>query len=112
MHRVIEDGLEDYLVGSVTPDFTAHLTACESCRREVAAVMETSSLFDALRSDEALAPPPFFAARVVSGIAVETQRRRNAANSGFWSLFSLDPAFGKRMVLASLVLLGVLSPTW
>ncbi len=108
MHRVIEDGLEDYLVGSAKPDFTAHLTACDSCRQEVAAVLETSSLFAALRADEVIAPPPFFAARVVTGVQAETERRRNAANSGFWSLFSLDPTFEKRMVLASLLLLGVL----
>lgn len=103
MHRVIEQSLEEYLDGSAAPEFTAHLRACEQCRREVLAIQETSTLFGELRSAEIFESSPVFTARLMAKVG-----ERRVAVAGFWSILSLDPTFGRRMVLASLLVLGVI----
>jgi hypothetical protein len=102
MHQVILDRLEEYLSGSPSPrEFTAHLESCQECRAEVGEMQELSAALLTLRAPEELAPTPGFYARVAQG--VEVQRPRSA-----WSLFWLDPAFGKRVAFASLMTLAVL----
>ena len=66
MHRVIEQGLEEYLEGSAAPEFTAHLRDCEACHREVLAIQETSTLFADLRSEEVFDTSPLFTASVIA----------------------------------------------
>ncbi len=104
MHRVIEQSLEEYLEGSATPEFTSHLRACEQCRRELSAIQETSRLFTDLRSEEIFEPSPSFTARVL----VQVGETRAMSVPSFWSLFSLNPTFGKRVAFAALLLLGVI----
>jgi anti-sigma factor RsiW len=105
MHQVIVESLEEYLTGTLAPaarrDFEAHLETCHDCRREVHGMTEVSGLFASLRSSAALEPPPGFYARLMADVG-----NRRAAS--FWSTFSLDAAFGRRVVFASLLTLAVL----
>jgi len=86
MHAVVMDSLEEYLSGTLSPaslrDIEAHLNTCEMCRHEVDGMQEVSRWFDALKTEEELAPP-----------------------AGF---FALDFAFGRRLVFASLLTLAAL----
>jgi len=105
MHPAIVDNLEEYISGALLPaalrEFEAHLQTCPACREEVRGMQEMSTMFVALRPEEDVAPSPGFAARVMERVAAD-------AAPSFWSLFSLDPWFGRRVVFASLVLLAVL----
>lgn len=105
MHRVIVDRLEEYLAGALAPaaqrDFEAHLEACGDCRREVAGMTEVSGLLAALKPSTAVDPPPGFYARVMA--QVSGQRAPS-----FWTVLSLNAAFGRRVMFASLVTLAVL----
>ncbi len=105
MHPVVTENLEEYIAGTLLPgvhrEFEAHLETCPACREEVRGMQEMSALFTELRLEEAVAPPLGFAARVVAGIA---ERR----SPSVWSLLSLDPRFGRRVVFASLLTLAVL----
>ncbi len=102
MHQVILNRLEEYLSSSCSPrEFTAHLESCEECRAEVREMQELSGVLQAIRAPEPLTPSPGFYARVAQ--RVEARRPRS-----FWSLFWLDPAFGKRVAFASLMTLAVL----
>lgn len=105
MHPVIVENLEEYLAGSLLPaglrEVEAHLATCPECREEVRGMQEVSSLFITLRSAEAIAPSPGFAARVMRQVAAEPV-------VSFWSLFSLDGGFARRVVFASLLTLAVL----
>jgi anti-sigma factor RsiW len=104
MHQAIVEGLEEYLGGVLKPaaqrDFEAHLEACEDCRREVSGMLEISGLFESLRPAEEVVPSPGFCARVMQQVG------RSQVPS-FWSLFSLDAAFGRRVVFAALLMLAV-----
>ncbi len=106
MHDVILKGLEDYLGGSSSREFDAHLVSCNPCGQEVRRIRETSSLLGALQTSHDLsesvpeAPPSFYASLASR---IDSQRKQS-----FWSLFSVDPAFGRRVVFASLMTLGVL----
>ena len=105
MHQVIVESLEEYLSGILTPvvqrEFDAHLEICQECKREVNGMLEMSGLFETLRPPAELAVPAGFYARVMAQVS------RPQAPS-FWSLFSLDAAFGRRVVFASLLTLAVL----
>jgi anti-sigma factor RsiW len=105
MHQVIVQNLEEYIGGALAPgaqrDFDAHLAVCEECKREVNGMLEMSGLFDSLRSAEAIAPPPEFCARVFAQVSSQQA-------TSFWSLFSFDAVFGRRVVFASLLTLAVL----
>lgn len=105
MHPVIVENLEDYLSGNLLPaslrEFEAHLTACPACREEVRGMQEVSALFPALRTAESVLPSPGFAMRVMRQVGAETA-------VSFWSLFSLDAGFARRVVFASLLTLAVL----
>lgn len=105
MHPVIIENLEDFLSGMLLPaglrEFEAHLQGCPACREEVRGMQEVSGFFAALRPEDAFAPPPGFTARLMAQVA------REPAPS-FWSLFSLEAGFGRKVVFASLLTLAVL----
>ena len=105
MHQAIVDSLEEYIGGLLTPaaqrDFDAHLEICAECKREVNGMLDISGLLESLRPAEEILPPAGFCARVMQQVS------RSQAPS-FWSLFSLDAAFGRRVVFASLLTLAVL----
>jgi len=103
MHSLIEDGLEDFLAGTACPErvrIEAHLKECAQCRKEVDEMKEMSALFAALRSDDPPVPSPGFYARV-------TNRIEQSQPVSFWSSV-LEPVFGKRLALASLLVLATL----
>lgn len=104
MHQALVDSLEEYIGGLLTPaaqrDFDAHLETCEECRRDVNGMLEVSSLFESLRPAEEIAPPAGFCARVMQQVG-------KSQTPSFWSLFSLDASFGRRVVFASLLTLAI-----
>ena len=104
MHAVIIDVLEEYLSGHLPPSaldrFQGHLATCAECRREVEEIQESSGLLSALKSNEAVEPPPSFVAQVMQGVAEQPAPT-------FWTIFG-DFAFGRRVVFASLLTLAVL----
>jgi len=104
MHAAIINDLEEYLSGTLPPfaldSFQAHLEICGRCRREVDGMRQANGLLISMKSGEAVAPPPGFAARVMQNIA-----ERPAVS--FWSLFG-DFGFGRRVVFASLLTMAVL----
>jgi predicted anti-sigma-YlaC factor YlaD len=104
MHQTIQDGLEDFLAG--TADIVervrieSHLRECSECRKEVGLMREMSDMFASLRSPDPPAPPPGFYARV-------TQLIEKQQPPSLWAAF-LEPVFGKRLALASLLVLATL----
>jgi len=104
MHREIQDGLEDFLAGTADPNgrgrIETHLRGCAECRQEVESIREMSELFSSLRSPDPPTPTPGFYARVNS--LIEEQRP-----TPFWTA-ALEPFFGKRLALASLLMLATL----
>jgi hypothetical protein len=96
MHRLIQDHLEEVLaeVSNDTPA-AKHLTQCEDCRREIAAMRGQASLIQQLRAPE-LAPKPGFYARVMERI--DAQRPVS-----IWQLF-FDSAFVRRIAMASMAM--------
>lgn len=100
MHEPIKEGLEDFLRENGSPGFVAHLEACRECRGEVERMREQAAALRILRAEEELSPSPGFYARVM--VRVEAQSR-----SSFWGVF-LDPAFGRRLMYASLTLVVLL----
>ena len=106
MHAVVMDSLEDYLSGTLKPaDWQAvdtHLSTCQACREEIHGIEDVSQLFVSLKSEEILEPSPGFCAGVMR--RVEEQ----ATVPSLAGMFSLDFAFGRRLVFASLLTLAVL----
>lgn len=106
MHAVVMGSLEEYLSGAVSPavqrQIEAHLNACDSCREEVQGMREMAQLFGSLRTEAAFEPSPAFFAGVMRQVG---ERRPKPS---FASLFTLDFAFGRRLVFASLMTLAVL----
>jgi len=104
MHQTIQDGLEDYLADAAdTADrvrIESHLRECAECRQEVKEMREMSELFSCLRSPNPPVPAPGFYARVNQ--LIEKQQP-----SSFWEAF-LEPVFGRRLALASLLVLATL----
>jgi predicted anti-sigma-YlaC factor YlaD len=105
MHQIIQDGLEDFLAGAADSvdrmRIESHLRECAACRQEVEAMKEMSSLFLSMRSPEPFVPAPGFYARVSN--LIEQQQPPQS----LWSLF-LEPVFGRRLALASLLVLATL----
>lgn len=105
MHPVILESLEEYLAGALAPAekqrLDAHLETCDRCRMEVRGMQEISTFFTSLAPTEVVEPAPGFAARVL-----DQGGRRSTAS--IWSFFSLDLAFGRRVVFASLLTLAIL----
>jgi anti-sigma factor RsiW len=101
MHAVIQDGLEEYLGGHTRRDFQAHLDQCAECRTEVLEFRELSGIFREMREAEPIAIDPGFYFRLSENL--EVQKRPS-----FWSLFSLDGVFGRRVAFGSLMALTVM----
>ena len=106
MHAVVMDSLEEYLSGTLEPvvlrDIEAHLSTCEMCREEIQGMQDVSHLLVSLRSEVVYDPSPGFFAGVIEQVG---ERR---STPSFASLFSLDLAFGRRLVFASLMTLAIL----
>jgi len=104
MHQTIQDGLEDYLAGAADKleqvRIETHLRECAECRQEVELMREMSDLFSSLRSPDPPVPAPGFYARVNQ--LIEKQQPHS-----FWEAF-LEPVFGRRLALASLLVLATL----
>ncbi|WP_321477657.1 hypothetical protein [uncultured Paludibaculum sp.] len=105
MHQPIEDGLEDFLSGKVESDryqgLERHLAVCTACRDEVGGMVEQVQLLRTLRAPEQAEPAAGFYARVMERIEAQS-------GNSFWSIF-LEPAFGRRLMYASLALFVLLS---
>jgi hypothetical protein len=102
MHDIVEREFEDHLVGMASREFTAHLAVCGECREEVEGMTQVSSLLGSLRSDAPMDPTLGFSSRVLRNVA---ERK----NRSVWGLFAVDPAFTRRLALASLLGLAVFS---
>jgi anti-sigma factor RsiW len=104
MHQPIRDSLEEYLAGALGPqeqrNLEAHLASCSECRKKVEEIEQQSGMFQALRPSEVPELDPSFYARVIDRID-------NMRVPSFWSLL-LEPAFAKRLVYSSLLLLVLL----
>jgi anti-sigma factor RsiW len=98
MHAVIQNGLEDFLGGLKRREFEAHLEECAECRAEVREFQELSTLFEVMREPETVVAAPGFYFRLTENL--EAQKKPS-----FWSLFSLDNAFGRRVAFGSLLTL-------
>jgi anti-sigma factor RsiW len=105
MHAVVKDILEQYLSGALEPGeqrtVEAHLAVCPSCCGEIEEMRGVSRLVGALRPDEVWDPPPGFYSAVMRRVA------EGQANRSFAGLFALDLALGRRLALASLMILAV-----
>ena len=101
MHDPVIQNLEAYLEGCNAPELESHVRSCDSCRTELALMVEHSSLFHTLKVGEEMAPAQGFYHRVAARI--ESQARPS-----FWDLL-LDPIFGRRLVLATAALVMVMS---
>ena len=80
MHEPVKVNVENYLDGSqsLPREFTAHLSACERCRQELAEMKAHSALIGSLRADEEFEPRAGFYARVIERI--DSQRQSSIAN--------------------------------
>lgn len=98
MHEPVKEHIEAYLAGSdeLPVEFMAHLKSCDSCREEAGTLKLHSDMLKVLKPPVELEPRPGFYARVVERIDAQRQ-------SSIWSLF-LEPAFGRRLALASATL--------
>jgi predicted anti-sigma-YlaC factor YlaD len=82
--------------GPLPAELEQHLAGCLECRGEVERLAEQSRWVRCLRGTEEVRPGPGFYAGVLERI--ESQQ-----GASLWSVF-LEPAFGRRLVLATLVL--------
>ncbi len=99
MHGLIRDRLEEFLdraPGRKLPlEFEQHLHKCDECREEVTWIQEQSRLIRSLAAPYELDPASGFYARVFNRI-------ENQQVGSIWAAF-LDPAFGRRLSAAALV---------
>jgi len=104
MHRLIQDHLEEVLAASRMgssnegSEASAHLAACDECRREVEAMHEHADVLRKLRAD--VEPRAGFYARVMERIEAQ-------GPISIWSVFSESP-FGRRIAIAAMALALVL----
>ena len=96
MHRLIQDGLEDYLrgalMGSALAEFQAHLRECAGCRGEVAAMTAHGELLRLFRAPDT-GPDASFCARVMQRVEAQRQASLPYALS--------QPAVGWRLIAAA-----------
>jgi len=96
MHEPVLGRLEEYLDGDGPfPDVEAHLSNCETCRKELDGMRALRHGFAGLRPPRAVQLPATFYADVLNRI--ETQARPSA-----WALFA-DSLFARRLAYASAV---------
>jgi hypothetical protein len=101
MHQPIRDNLEEFLTGparELPNEFQEHLEACGDCADEVSLYRKHSHLLRSLHSD--VEPSAGFYARVMDRI------EQQGVNS-IWSIL-LQPAFGRRLAVASAALVLLL----
>ncbi len=103
MHEPVIQRLEEYLDGDGPfPEVEEHLSKCDECREELAAMRSADGVVPSLRLKRKPSPIAAFYARLMNRI--ETQARPSV-----WSLFG-ESMFAKRLAYASatfLVLIGV-----
>jgi hypothetical protein len=96
--------LEEFLAGA-TPEQRAHAASCENCRAAVEEFLAARALLNALPSQADL-PRPWFASKVMAGIAArETEVRRLA------SAWTLVPRLASRLACVSALAILV-AGTW
>lgn len=106
MHILLRENLEGYLSGKLGPavrqELETHLAACPGCREEWEILRSSAEDVRALRPPEGmdLDPAPGFYARVMERIDAERE-------VPFWAML-LDPAFGRRVAFACLMMLALL----
>lgn len=103
MHQPIRDNLEEFLKGStqrVPQEFHAHLRACEDCSVELRLFEEHAKMLRSLQPDQDLEPRAGFYARLMDRIEQE-------GRVSIWSIL-LQPNFGRRLAMASAVLVVLL----
>src|SRR5438105_7767104 len=103
MHQPVRDNLEEYLNGSndreIPQDFAAHLASCSACVEELRIIQQQTQMLRTLRPGD-LEPRAGFYARVMDRIEKQ-------GSDSFWSIF-LEPAFGRRLAIASAALVLLL----
>ena len=105
MHIPLRENIEAYLSGNLGRSeqeaLEAHLAGCAECREEWEAIRASADALRGLRPprDLELEPAPGFYARVIDHIDHERQ-------VPFWAML-LEPAFGRRLVFACLMLLAL-----
>lgn len=106
MHSVVIENLEEFLAGTIEPTerqaVERHLSGCTQCCEEVRGMQDVALLFNAFGAREGLDPAPGFYARVMQKVE-NTQPAPSLA-----SVFALDAIFGRKLVFACLLTLGVL----
>ncbi len=103
MHQPIRDNLEEYLKGStrkVPQEFDRHLETCEECANELRLYQGQAEMLRFLQPAGDLDPRAGFYARVMDRIEQEDR-------SSIWTAL-LRPAFGRRLAMASAVLVMLL----
>jgi len=103
MHQPIRDNLEEYLKGSarkVPQDFEGHLEACDDCAGQLRALQAQGAMLRSLQSNGDLEPRAGFYGRVMDRIEVD-------GRSSIWAVL-LQPNFGRRIAMASAVLVVLL----
>jgi predicted anti-sigma-YlaC factor YlaD len=102
MHEPVIGHLEEYLDGDGPfPDVEAHLSNCETCRKELDGMRALRRGMEMLRAPTGIEPSVSFYAAVMNRI--ETQARPSV-----WALFA-DSLFAQRLTYASaafIILLG------
>ncbi len=97
MHRGVRDKLEDILAGSGHALCERHLSECEACSAELAAMREQRRLLRSLRGGEAVPEQnPGFYARVMERIEAQ-------AVVSIWNLF-FDSRVGRGLAMASMLI--------
>lgn len=105
MHVLLRENIEAYLSGTLKPAeqeaVEAHLSACGECRMEWKAIQDGAFALRTLRPPAGveLEPASGFYARVIDRID-------NEREVPFWAVM-LDPVFGRRLILACLMLLAM-----
>lgn len=103
MHQPIRDNLEEYLKGSarkIPQEFHAHLEACQDCAGELRRFEAQARMLRSLQPDPDLEPRAGFYARVM-------ERIEQQGPQSIWPVL-LEPSFGRRLAMASAVLVVLL----
>lgn len=103
MHQPIRENLEEFLKGStrkVPQEFQAHLEACEECAGQLRLFQAQAEMLRSLQPGGDIEPRAGFYARVMDRIEVESR-------ASIWAVL-LQPKFGRRIAMASAVLVVLL----